>query len=505
MDLGAKGRGSPVTLTLFILVLAPACAQGVGLGESGDTTPVTATGTGSTAADTSAGVTEPDSSSGEPDDTGATEGTSTGDESTTGEGSSSGDESTGDGTTGDDLPQAELYPFDRVHSPISAEIANAMRAIAVGVGDKNPAVFTRVGGSISASVDFQKCFADDVAIQGLPAEPGLATTIGYFRTVDLGGMNAWNRDSGATMAGWNTDMLVAGMPTPVGAELTAVLPRFAHVLLGTHDLEKVDPQALWVFASNLLDVVDELTDAGVVPVLSTIPARSDKPPLLVPRYNGVIRAVAQGRQIPLLDLNLALSKLPMTGLAPEGVDLSVFASAGENRPCYFSEAALQFGYNVHNLESLRALDRSRRVVIDVAPSLDPAGPMLLGTGTAADPIRIPSLPFVDLRSTADSPSDIIDNYGGACDGAVDESGPERFYRLEIQAPVTVRAMVFNRDPVDVDIHVLTGKTADKCIKRHEQEIGGPLPPGTYYIAVDSNGGMVPGGAAGEYALVILPE
>ena len=505
MDLGAKRRGGAVTLTTFILVLAPACAQGVGLDDSGGPVTVAATGTGTTPTDTSASATEPDSSTGEPDDTGSSAATSTGGESSS---SSGGEESSsgGDGTTGDDLPQAELYPFDRVHSPISVAVADAMRVIAT-TADKNPGVFTRVGGSISASPDFHKCFADDPAIQGLPAEPTLVTTISHFRMVDLGGSNSWNHVGAAAMAGWNSDMLATGMPTPVGTEITAILPRFAHVLLGTHDLEKDTPEALWAFADNLLDVVDELSDGGVVPVLSTIPVRGDKPAaaLLVPRFNGVIRAVAQGRQIPLLDLNLAIGKLPMQGLAAGGVDLSVFASAGENRPCYFSEAALQFGYNVHNLESLRALDRARQVVVDVAPSLDDPGPMLLGTGTAADPIRIPSLPFVDLRSTGDSPSDIIDNYGGACDVAVDESGPERFYRLEIAAPVTVRAMVFDRDPVNVDLHVLTGVGPDTCIKRHEQEIAGPLPPGTYYLAVDSNGGMVPGGAAGEYALVILLE
>jgi len=489
-----------MTLATLILLIAPACARGVGLDDSGGgVVTVTGTGTGSTVADTSASVTGPDSSStGELDETSGGS-TSSGDDT-----SSGGEESTsGDGTTGDDLPQAELYPFDRVHSPISTGIADAMRLIATSA-NKNPGVFTRIGGTISASPSFMPCLADDVAIQELPAEPSLVTTISHFRAVDLMGTNSWAHVSAAAMTGWNSDVLIGGMPTPVATEVLAVQPRYAHVLTGTHDLEKVDPASLWIFADNLLNTVDALSADGVVPVLSTIPERTNYAPL-VPRYNGVIRAVAQGRQIPLVDLRLALAKLPMTGLAMDGVDLSVFASAGENRPCYFGEAALQFGYNNLNLESLRALDRARQVIVDVAPSVGDPGPMLLGTGTAEDPIRIPSLPFVDLRSTADSPSDSIDSYGGTCDGMIDTSGPERFYRLEVKEKVTIRALVFDRGEVNVDLHVLTGVPPEKCVKRNDQEIFGPLPPGTYYFSIDSNGETIPGGAAGEYALVILLE
>ncbi|MBA3549508.1 MAG: hypothetical protein H0T76_23785 [Nannocystis sp.] len=496
MDLGAKGRSSSVTLTAFILLLAPACAQGVALDDSATATAtVTATGTGSTAADT--GATEPGTSSGEPDDTGATEATSSGGE----ESSSSGDESSGgETTTGEPLDNPELYPFGLVHSPISMAVAANMRAIATSVPGKNPAAFTRVGDTIAASASFLQCFATDDGFLMLPPEVSLTATINHFRTDLGGGTNSWNHVSAAATAGWMSDALVTGLPTPVGNEVAMILPGFAHVMSGTHDLEKDGPEALWTFADNLLAVVDQLTTNGVVPVLSTIPQRPDKP-LLIPRFNGVIRAIAQGRQIPLLDLNFALSKLPMTGLVDMGIDLSVFTSVDVPRPCHFTEAALQFGYNVHNLESLRALDRARQVVVEMTAFLGAPPPKLMGVGTAKNPIVVPSLPFVDFRSTADSASDNIDNYGGTCDGAVVQTGPERFYRLDVKDPVTVRAMVFGRSPVNVDLHVLTGLTPDTCVKRDEQEITGPLPPGTYYLVVDTDGDLV----AGDYALVILPE
>ena len=367
-------------------------------------------------------------------------------------------------------------------------------------------MFAKIGGSSTASANFMQCFGDDATIQDLPAEPSLTATIESFRVVDLGGVTAFNHESLAAMAGFTSDVLVTGMPTPVDAEVEAIKPRFAQVLVGTHDLEKDQPAQLWVFAEKMLDMVDALTQNGVVPILTTIPQRTDLPAkdMFVPRYNAVLRAVAQGRQIPLVDLNLALSKLPMAGLVDNG-ELSVFVSALVDRPCFFSETALMYGYNVRNLEALRALDRARQVVVEVVPELDAPGSRLEGAGTMTDPIRIPSLPFVDLRSTADSTSDMIDNYLGACDETKDESGPEVFYKLEVTAPIDVRIMVFDRANVDVDVHVLSKLAAENCLKRNDREITGPLPIGTYYIAVDSFAGDVPDGAAGEYAIVVMED
>ncbi|HEY0134782.1 MAG TPA: SGNH/GDSL hydrolase family protein, partial [Nannocystis sp.] len=362
----------------------------------------------------------------------------TGDD-TVGESSSTGDEDT---TTGDDLPHPELYPTDRVQSPITAFVAAKIREIAAAPAgaDKDPGVFAKIGGGSTASANFMNCLADEMMIQDLPMdEAALKTTIDHFRAVALVDMTtSFNRASVAAMNGFTSDALVT-MPTPIAMELEAIKPRFAQVLVGTHDLDKDQPAQLWVFAEKMLDMVDALTINGVVPILTTIPQRTDIPAkdLFVPRYNAVLRAVAQGRQIPLVDLNLALAGLPMSGVAAEG-DLSVFVSAMVDRPCHFGEAALMYGYNVRNLEALRSLDRARQVVVEEVPELDTPGPRLAGAGTMADPYQIPSLPFVDLRSTADSTSDIIDNYLGACDGMKDESGPEVFYKLEVEAPIDVR-------------------------------------------------------------------
>ena len=504
MVCGTNGRAASL---LLALAWTPACASGAGFGEESTAGSTGGTGTSSGAAETT----------GEPPNTETTDGpdpsTSTSAPTTTGEetlGESSTGESNGgdETTTGDDLPHPELYPTDRTHSPITAYVADSIRAIAQAPGgaDKNPAVFAKIGGGSTASVNFMGCFAVEAAIQDLPPAPPLQDTLGYFNSVDLGGVTAFNRASAAAMVGFSSDELVSGAPTPIEAELEAIKPRFAQLLVGTHDLEKDQPGQLWTFAENLLTTVNALTTQGVVPIISTIPQRTDLPAkdIFTPRYNLVLRAVAQGRQIPLVDLNLALMGVPMAGVVENG-ELSVFVSAMVDRPCHFGELAMMYGYNVRNLEGLRSLDRARQVVVDKVAELDAPGKRLEGVGSMADPIEIPSLPFVDLRSTEDSPSDIIDNYLGACDGMKDESGPERFYRLEVAAPVNVRVMVFDREAVDVDVHVLSDLAADKCLKRNDREITGPLPPGIYYIAVDSFAGDVPGGAVGEYAIVVMAD
>ena len=501
---GTNGRAASLLLTL---AWTPACASGAGLGdEATNASSEGASSEGSEASGMTTSATESEEPTGAPGTTTTTTTTepTTGDTATTEDPSSGGD----DTTTGEDLPHPALYPTDRIQSPITGFVAAQMRAIAglpAGI-DKDPHVFAKIGGSTTANPAYMSCFALDATIQDLPAEPTLTATIAHFRMADLGGVTAFNRASLAAAPGFDSDDLVAGMSPPVAAEVEAIKPRFAQLLVGTHDLEQNHPAQLWKFADQMLDVVDGLAAAGVVPIVSTIPQRTDLPlkDPWVPRYNAVLRAVAQGRQVPLIDLHLALAKLPMAGVVADG-ELSIYSSAMVDRPCHFNELARTFGYNTRNLDDLRALDRARQVVVEEVAELDPPGPALQGAGTASDPIRITSLPFVDLRSTADSTSDMIDKYAGACDGDKNESGPEVFYQFEVAAQTNMRIMVFDRAAVDVDVHVLDSLAPEGCLKRNDREITEGLASGTYYVAVDSFAGDVPGGAAGEYMLVVMED
>lgn len=423
--------------------------------------------------------------------TGTTESTSEG---------TSGPASTGEGSSTGGLPEngGELYPFDVVQSPITPSIADALTMVAADGFDKMDGVFMKIGGTSTASANFFNCLADPMAIIGLP--PTLKPAVDYFNMTTLGNKTSFNRPSLAAMDGFTATDVLAG---PLMMEADAIAPRFAIVLLGTKELEMAQPNALFAFADDLLGIVDALIADGVVPVLSTIPDRtmpaSAQPE--VPRYNAVIRAVAQGRKIPLVDLNLALKALPGAGLAMDGVDLNVALDGMMvAQPCLFDMVGGESGYNARNLVTVETLDRVRQVVIDKEQAPDQAGSLLAGIGSLAKPFKPPSLPFVDLRSTADSPSDAIDAYGGSCVGQ-DEAGPEYVYELTIETATNIRAMVFNRGDVDVDLHLLTQLDAKTCVVRTDQLLLGPIQPGTYYLVIDTVGTATPG----EFALVVLPE
>lgn len=403
-------------------------------------------------------------------------------------------------TTGAPEDGGELYPTDVVQSPITPAVAEAMLAIAAKGPQQSDGVFAKVGSSSTASGNFMTCFADPVTIVGL--DPGLMDAVTFFNTTMVGMGTSFNRASAAAMADWTALEAITGMPSPVSVELATISPRLAVVLFGTKELEQAQPEALFTFADNLLTVVDQMTTAGTIPILSTLPTRTMPPELAieVPRYNAVIRAIAQGARVPLVDLNLALAMLPDQGLGADGVDLSVYVDPNMvAMPCNFDPAAGgPFGYNTRNLVTLAALDRARKVVAG-EPGTDDA-PLLAGAGTLEQPFVIPGLPFSDFRSTADSVSDAIDMYAGGCE-VLDESGPEYVYELTVAQKTTIRAMVFDRAGTDVDLHLLTLQDIKTCVRRDDRLLAGPVEAGTYYLAVDTLGAATPG----DFALVVLGE
>ncbi len=466
-----------------VVALSTGCAAGVPLDSGGtDTTLVASTTTTGMGSTTAPATTDPP-------------GTSTGD-ATTGDATTGG---TSEGSSSGDLPEdgGELYPADVVHSPITPSVADSLNTIASGVG-KTDGIFMKVGGGTTASANFFTCLADPNNVMGLPLP--LQGTATFFNTNMIGNETSFNRMSVAAMDGFAAADVLAG---PLMSEIDAISPRFAAVLLGTKELELAQPDTLFTFADDLLAIVDALIAENVVPVLSTVPTRTMPAgaAIEVPRYNAVIRAIAQGRKVPLVDLNFALSGLMDKGVGMDGVDLTVALDGMMvAQPCLFDMVGVQSGYNQRNLITLESLDRAKQVVVDGAAAPDPAGPVLPGAGTLDKPFQIPGLPFVDMRSTADSFSDAIDMYAGTCVGA-DESGPEFIYELTINQPTTIRAFVFDRGDVDVDVHLLTQLDAKTCVKRDDKLLQGPLQPGKYYLAIDTVGTAT----AGEFALAVLAD
>lgn len=383
-----------------------------------------------------------------------------------------------------------LYPTGRRHSPLTDDLVARLREIAAEAPTHRDDVFAKVGDSITVSRSFLHCLGE---APDLSAHPSLAQTRDAFASGDAGGSDPFRRTSLAATVGWSASAALAGAPSPLEQEVAATRPRFAVVMFGTND---IGFRSLEAYADDMLTIVDRLLAAGVVPLLSTIPPRDDDAAAggRVPEWNLAVRAIAQGRGVPLVDLHAELEALPGHGLSGDGVHPRSGGGAG----CAFDATGLQGGYNVRNLITLEQLDRAHRALARGEPAPDAMAPRLVGDGSAEDPFRIPSLPFVALHDTRDSRERDRDEYP-ACAPGVDESGPELTYALSLSAPAEVRATVVSRDGVDVDVHLLD--EGGTCVGRDHRTVTRTLPAGEHRIVVDS---FVSRGAelAGEYLLVV---
>ncbi|MBL8954212.1 MAG: SGNH/GDSL hydrolase family protein [Myxococcaceae bacterium] len=383
-----------------------------------------------------------------------------------------------------------LYPAGALHSPLTPDVVTNLRTIAARA-PRTATRLSKVGDSNTVNPSYLECF--EGANVDLDGRTALQATVNHFR-----GSMSYGRTSLAATVGWSAGSAIAGTPSPLENEVNAHDPRYATVMFGTNDVGGMN---LDTFGRNLFGIADRLTMAGVVPVLSAIPARDDSAAVdaWVPRYNAVIRGVAQARGLPFVDLHRALSPLASHGLGADGVHLDVYFP-GARRPCVFTPAGLAFGHNVRNLVTLEALDRTVKAVRDGVAS-DATGVRLAGQGSAAAPFEVPALPFGDLRDTRVAGEKRLAAYGG-CSSAADESGPEVYYALTLPAAATLRFDVISLGGADIDVHLLDAtKTAAGCLQRNDKSITAALAAGTYYLALDT---YVSGGVerAGEYLLLV---
>jgi hypothetical protein len=387
------------------------------------------------------------------------------------------------------------YPAGVLHSAMSPAVVDRL-SLVLSSGGQRPAVFAKVGDSITADTHFLSCFAGtDLMLQ---ASSGDEPTRQYFTATDLGGTTSFDRTSLAAGVSWHaTTELVS--PSPLTEEVDAIQPGFAVMMLGTNDTDPTNSNALYAFESALTADVDALLARGVVPLISSIPPRGDDATAnaMVPEMNAVVRAIAQHRQIPYMDFWQTLIALPSYGLGADGVHPQVYVS-GSVHGCWFTDPALQFGVNQRNKLVLDALDRVKRAVVDGTLS-EAAPPPLAGSGTWTDPYVVDALPFVDAADTTLSTTSMVDVYSCA---PQNEGGPEIVYRIDVTQPATLRARVFVDSGVDVDLQWLSAPDGNSCISRADKTIDLAATPGTYWLSVDSyvSSGVV---KAGAYRLTVL--
>jgi hypothetical protein len=407
-----------------------------------------------------------------------------------------------------------VYEGHRTQSPIDRRLVARWRELGdAGAGRWN--VFAKVGDSLSSGVDgpggseFLNCF--DGVLEGntswdytihLEGRTELVPTITYFQEVKLDGgvipaPSSWARGSlsarGTTGAAWP----LWGSPPPLLQELDAIEPRFAVILYGAIDLQwygtgryALAPQAR-DFEVSMRGLTDALLARGVIPVLTTMSPRTDHPDWVaaVPAYSGVVRAIAQGRQVPLIDLNRELMALgPPYGLGADGVQLTRKSWQGA---CHFDAPSLAvYGYNVRNLITLEAFDRLRQVLASGVCELDPGAPRLTGDGSLRAPFAIPSLPYGELRTLgAVAPQDAGPS---ACnpDGGV--AATHLLYRLTLAGPTPLRALLLDDAARGLRLSLWAGQGPEACVATGAELLTGTFDAGTYTLAVEGPASPVTG-------------
>ncbi len=373
-----------------------------------------------------------------------------------------------------------LYPEGRRHSPITPAIAARLQAIATASAHA-PRVFAKVGDSITVSADFLYCF--DGGNIDLGSHDELATTIDYFKAGNAAGTSPFDRESVAAVGGTTAKDSLDGTPCPFEREVTAIDPQLAVILFGTNEIRYG-----WTYdeaGKHLWELVDDSISRGIVPIVSTIPPNVGDPSVdaRIPTYNRIIRAIAQGRRVPLIDFHRELEALPGRGISQDGLHPSTAPGGG----CILTSAGLQYGYNARNLITVEALGRARAAL--AGDESDATASTRAGAGTAADPFMV-SLPAVDLGDTR---AGAIATTSDPCGGG--HTGHEVVYRLEVSSPITIAATVVDRDGVDVDVHIVAGST---CAGSGDGSATGSVGAGTVLVVVDATSAQLDG----EFLLVV---
>jgi hypothetical protein len=274
---------------------------------------------------------------------------------------------------------------------IDASMKARLRAVyADGLARGNhPDVFAKVGDSITAIPDFlvpigcgRVEWGRWAALQPVVERWSAAAVPHGWELERCGSSNSVTRVGSAAFPGWRTaDLLTPHTPHPADCpppddvalrcELRQIRPAVALLEIGTNDMvddsgQAIDPAGFDRFRTGLRQVIEDLLDAGVVPVVSTLPPRRNpiETAPLPPRWNAEIIRIARDLQVPVWNYWLALQSASQTGMAYDWVHPSPAPTgAGDLR-----DAAMDWGFNVRNLTALQVLEKIGRVVLDDGPA-----------------------------------------------------------------------------------------------------------------------------------------
>lgn len=322
--------------------------------------------------------------------------------------------------------------------------------------------FAKMGGSSVASKAFLHCFATDHVLLGEHAD--LEGTLAFFR----GGVqkNAFNRQSVASGTNWNLKYALGGKPPYWQREIDEVRPQWALVLFGSNDAQNRNER---IYARRLLQLVDGLLDAGVVPVLgSATPRRNAVKNRWANRFSKITRAIADHRRLPFVDYYGALQQLPHQGLARDGTHPNVAGKGGLKRVCNLDASGLRFGHHVRNALTLMMLDRLLQATSGDAPSQN-----------AEQPSTFPFSEIISKRMLANK----HDRYEGCRTSP--QRGPEYRATLTLQGPRKLRFASVDLTGRNTKLFLVRKDAAEsECVTARPQSITRQLEPGTWELIVE---------------------
>ena len=264
----------------------------------------------------------------------------------------------GSASAPDSAPEAEALP-EAAAPTLAPGLIENVRDIAARRA-RNPDVFIKVGDSATVNRAFMQCFSRDAEVD-LDGRVELRPLIETIRGARARGTDSFRRQSRAAGVGWSVYRVLSGSSSAIAEEVRAMQPRFALVMFGGNDVET---GSLRRYESRMEELVSRLERWGVIPILSTIPPRNDDPEAdaQVPRFNAALRALAERRRLPLVDLHAVMVEQPDRGLASDGVHPSAPVRDGRAHGCDLTEAGLAHGQNVRNLLNLEMIAALRSVL-----------------------------------------------------------------------------------------------------------------------------------------------
>jgi hypothetical protein len=232
-----------------------------------------------------------------------------------------------------------------------------------------PNVFSKVGDSITESLFTLRPVGEQLYTLGdyWYLQPVIeyyslevARTANSFRNNSLAAKTGWNSDTLLDPA-YNDKTLCYPAESPLECEYRHTRPAIALIMIGTNDVGFLGED---LYRRNLTRIVEISITRGVIPVLSTIPPRLDRPELnqRVDRFNDIVIDTATIYQVPWLDYFSAMARLPALGLNTDGVHPNIPAN-GYKASADFTGDNLNYGYVIRNLTWLTALDAVWRLVI----------------------------------------------------------------------------------------------------------------------------------------------